>query len=393
MKRILVCLIAGFVILLLLPLASAYGNEETVTISGKLVNGTKNTDIPQNVSVTIQIFEGNSELDSVHSTHATNGQFAFENMPLGEAHQYIITATYLGVQYRKRVDANANLMDVQITLYEVTDSLEDVSISIDTMVILGAQLPARKLAIMEILRVVNSGDRAFLPDVDNLSSMNFLRFPLPPEALELEIQSDFFDGKAIQVDKGLGLIVSIPPGSYGVVLNYFAPYTGNSLDISRSFSRGVGSFRVLIPKDLADIVSSAMLDREDTIIGNKVFQFMESNEIGFGESVDVILNNLPQPSIAQLASESIQTGLVKTLLVPVGLSISLALLLLLGYKKVSSSEFGYSTGSKRTSLAADIAFLDDQFERGEIDEIEYKEERLQLKTKLLGEVQLEENKR
>ena len=155
----------------------------------------------------------------------------------------------------------------------------------------------------------------------------------------------------------------------------------------------MGSFRVLIPKDLADIVSSAMLDREDTIIGNKVFQFMESNEMGSGESVDVILNNLPQPSIAQLVSESIQAGLVRTLLVPVGLSISLALLLLLGYKKVSSSEFGYSTGSKRTSLATDIAFLDDQFERGEIDEIEYKEERLQLKTKLLGEVQLEENKR
>jgi hypothetical protein len=395
MKKALVCLISGLLIFLLLPLASTYGNQETIAISGKLVNGTMNADIPENVSVTLRVFEGDSEMDAIPPIFAINGQFGFENIPVGEAYQYIFTATYSGVEYREQFVASANLSDVQITLYEATDSLENISIVINTLIVMGAQLPERKLSIMEILRVVNSGDRTFLPDMDNLRGMNFLRFPLPSGALDLEIQSDFLDGKAIQVDKGLGLIASIPPGNHGVVLNYAAPYTGNNLDISRSFSRGVGSFRVLIPQDLADIVSSRIVGLEETIIGKKTFQLLESNDIGSGESVDVILNNLPQPSIAQLVSMGIQSGLVKTLVVPVTLSIALGFLLLLGYRRVAlpGLDFGYNTGTKRTSLVGAVAFLDDQFERGGIDEIAYKKKRVQLKTQLLRETQLGEQRR
>ena len=371
---------------------TVYGQEGTSTISGLLVNGTAGADVPQNVRVLLRVFieDGHSELLTMDADAA--GRFAFEEVPVNRVASYIVGATYLGVGYTEDLTPNDDLTNVRLTVYEATASLDNVSIAMDTLLVLGAEPATRTLSIMEIVHIDNSGDRVFLPDLAEAGSMGFLRFPLPPGFTNLDVQSELPEGQALPVDRGFGLIAPVPPGEHGVVFNYTVPYTGASLDISRSFLRGAGTFWVMVPQRVGTASSASMTDRGQTTFGESTYQLLESNGIPPAGSVDVILKDLPQPSLGQRIQTYFNAVSLTALLLPGALAMVLAALLIVGFRRarlpalLATGDVGW----ERASLVQAIAGLDDQFQRGELDETAYHEQRRTLKAHLLRLAQLEE---
>ena len=61
---------------------------------------------------------------------------------------------------------------------------------------------------LEIVNVVNIGDRTYVPGPE---PMNLLRFGLPAGSSELQIDTQLIAADALQVDRGFALTANVPP--------------------------------------------------------------------------------------------------------------------------------------------------------------------------------------
>ena len=360
------------------------GQERTATISGYVVNGTEGADTPRDVRVSLHAFLADGQPELRTAAVDSMGWFVFEDVPMESVAGYALVATYLGIGYTVDLTPEDDLTNVRLAVYEATSTLDDVSIASNSVLVMGDEGATRTLSFMELIQVVNDGDRVFLPDVAQDGPMNFLRFPLPPDAANLEVQSELPEGQVLQVDRGFALTTPVPPGEYGVAFTYTVPYVGTRLDISRSFLGGVGTFRVMVPDTVGTISSTTMTDRGETTIGQTTFYLLELSGIPPAGSVDVVLDGLPQLSLAQRIQGAFNT-LSWAVVVLVVLLLALAALLVVGLRRTGSPELVTigDTGQRRASLVQAIAALDDQLERGELGETVYQEQRQALKAHLL----------
>ena len=372
------------VVLAAFPLP-VYGQEVTATISGYVVNGTEGADTPEDVQVLLHVIREDGQQDIRTAEVDNTGWFVFEDMSMEGVAGYTLVATYREVGYRVDVTPEDDLRDVRLVVYEATSSLDDISIASNSLLVLGEERATRTLSFVELIQVVNDGDRVFLPNMAEGGPMNFLRFPLPPAAANLEVQSKLPEGQVLQVDRGFTLTTPVPPGEYRVAFTYTVPYVGTRLDISRSFLRGAGTFRVLVSQEVGTLSSIAMTDIGDTAIGETTYHVLELSGISPGSLMDITLEGLSKPSLVQRIQDVSDT-LSWRGVVLAALLLALASLLLVGLRKTGVPELvdAHDTGQGQASLAQAIAALDDQFQRGELDETAYQEQRRALKAQLLG---------
>ena len=370
-----------------------HGQEVTATISGYVVNGTAGADTPGDVQVLLHVLRTDGQQDIRTAELDSAGRVVFEDVPREGVAGYALMATYLGIGYAVDVTPEDDLSNVRLTVYEATSTLDNVSIASNSMLVLGEEGATRTLSFMELIQVVNDGDRVFLPDGSQDGPMNLLRFPLPPDAANLEVESELPEGQVLQVDRGFALTTPVPPGEYGVAFTYTVPYVGTRLDISRSFLGGAGTFRVMVPGGVGTVSSVAMTDLGDTTIGETTYHVLELRGLSSGSLVDIILEGLSQPSLWQRMKE-VSNTLSWMAVVLVALLLALASLLVVGLRKTEVPELAAAgdNGLGQTSLAQAIAALDDQFQQGELVETAYQEQRRALKAHLLRLARQEETR-
>ena len=370
-------------IALLAVVSTAYGQESTAPISGYVVSGTAGAGAPQDIQVLLHVFRENGGPEIRRAEVDSDGRFVFEEVAQKSVAGYTVSTTYLGIEYTVALTPEDDLASIRLSVYEVTTDLDNVSIAADFLLILGADAPEHSISLMEIVEVANLGDRVFVPGLAGDGPMNFLRFPLPSGASDLEVQTELPEGEVLQVDRGFALTTPVPPGEHGVAFTYTIPYDGAALDISRSFIGGVGTFRVLMPRDVGTVSSATLTDQGDTTIGDTTFRLLEVGEVPPAGFVEIVLQGLPQPSIWQRLQKSF--GVPSWALAPAVLTLALLGLLIFGWRRRGLSA-AVATGGQaqgRASLVEDIAALDDRFVRGEVDENTYRAQREALKVQLL----------
>ena len=220
--------------------------------------------------------------------------------------------------------------------------------------------------------------------------MNLLRFPLPANATNLDVQAKLPEGQSLQVDKGFALSNPVPPGEYGVVFTYVVPYDGGELDLSRTLLRGTGTLRLLVPTDVATIHSEALTDGGEVTIGSTLHRMYDAREMAPDSEIDMVLRGLPQQSLFQRIGEVWETrGWLAAPLVLTAVLIGLLVTGLVGarYRETSISD---ETPQERLELVRAIAGLDDQFDDDEIEEAAYATLRKILKRRLLQQAWKEE---
>ncbi len=363
--------------------APVYG-QETTTIAGQVVNGTAGTTIPQEMTVVLDVFQAEAQPQQRTVKTDSTGRFVFEAVPEEEGATYTLTAMYLGIGYNVALSSQDNWNDVRLEVYEDTSSLDDVSIRNNVLLVLGADSATLTLTFLETLQVTNEGDRVFIPNLAQGSVMDLLRFPLPAGAFDLDVQAELPEGQVLQVDRGVALTTPVPPGEHTVLLSYKLPYTGESLDVSRVFLKGAGSFRLLMPEKAGTVSSRNMVDLGVTAIGATKYRLLELTNISSGAEADIILDGLPQPSLAQRIQRVFPTQ-AWTMAVPGALLLALAILLVIGLRQGGAPQpaTASSLAQDRTSLVLAIAALDDRFHGGDMEEISYREQRGTLEAQLL----------
>ena len=191
--------------------------QETVNVSGVVLNGTGGGGVPTGVTVLMLVSGQDGGLVFTGQTVTDGrGRFRFDQAPLLPGGSYSLSADFQSVFYNAVLGPEDLSEDVQLTVYETTQDVSLVKVTRQVLVIAEVDGKERKVAAIEFVRLSNSGDRTLLPDLANVQRLGFLRFSLPPLAEELNVQSDLPGGEIISIGTGFALTSPVVPGEHSV---------------------------------------------------------------------------------------------------------------------------------------------------------------------------------
>ena len=374
------------VIVLLLALnfglVSTYA-QESIIIEGYLENGTAGADIPNEMTITLNVFRMGDNLETMESVSQPGGYFKFEGVPSGNGFGYIVGTHYSGAFYSYESDYPLPSTPFRLVIYESTSSGESIKVRSHTLLINSANVDTETINALELVSVENTNDHTFIADMTQASQMDFLRFSLPPGTRELGVQTSIRGGEILQVDRGFAITTPVPPGNHEIAYTFQSSYSDGKMIFNHAFPFGTDLFRVLILHGLGQARGDGLDEMEDLVLGDRVYHLLEAHDLSIGEKVALEFTKLPEPSIWQRILNFMTNQ--KSILVSIPVAASVALFALLAYvllrKKEHSGENPWQRDRnlQHAALVESIAQLDDLFQSGKISKEEYHEKRRGLK--------------
>ncbi|PZC48249.1 MAG: hypothetical protein C1O27_001134 [Chloroflexi bacterium] len=380
MKRLLLPLATLFVVgsLAAGPLNAQDG--PTTAINGRVTNGTPDADIPSGIDVLLRVGLDTELVWQRTAVTDESGSFSFLEVPSDTRYAYAFDVTFEGALYRTVVEDGPPGEDVEIVVYAATASIDEVSVREDVLLLPRLLEEERRLVAMEAVTIENTGTRTLVPDLSSgVSTMNFLRFSLPPNAVGLDVRTELLDGQIIEVGEGFALVVPVPPGRHQVLFTYQLPYNGSSLDLERSFPFGASIYRVLLNQELGQVVGKDLVDMGPTDLGDLAYYVFETTELDRGAKASIRFEGLPAPSLLQRIGDLWTENTLIAIPVVLGgaLVIFVAFAVLWRRRRQLSvvvDEDGEFPKDRAATVRA-IAALDENFEEGEVSANHYRRRR------------------
>lgn len=183
---------------------------QTVSVSGRVINRTRNTPVP-GLEVTFVQHSGESARQ-VKTVSEGDGGFRFSEVALEDSASFAVMTSYLGAPYVVSDPAlhAGRASGVEIGVYDTTSS--EATIRADAYhLIINAHGPA--MDVMEILSLRNDGDRTIVG-----ANGASLRIPLPAGFSGLEAES-----AVTSTPEGLASAWPFPPGQNRLKFQYRLP--------------------------------------------------------------------------------------------------------------------------------------------------------------------------
>lgn len=359
--------------------------QDTITIKGRLENGTTNVQVPEGVIVSLNIFRLGENLDTKETRIDTEGSFSFSDVIGDYGYGYIISTDYSGTIYSFESDYPFPEEPIEIMVYESTSSSDKIKVKSHTLLVNGADADMRFIEVMELVGLENLGDRTFLPDISQAGQMDMLRFSLPPTAKDLDVQSSLRGGQILQVDLGFAMTTAVPPGSHEIAYTYLSAYANDKLAFTHSLPFGADIFRVLLIQDLGQVTAIGLQEMSDLALGERNYQHLAARDLNKGTKITVELSDLPEPSLWESWKGNVSWEGIVGLGIPAASGIALIILLTstILRSKIRPNTSGYSQSSY-TSLTEAIAHLDDRFDKRDIEKQEYLQVRQYMKNQILN---------
>jgi len=359
--------------------------QDTMTITGRLENGTANAQIPEGVIVYLDLFRLGENLDTKETAIDTQGRFSFSDVTSDYGYGYIISTDYSGTIHSFESDYPFPAEPIEIMVYESTSNSENIKVRSHTLLVNAANADVRLIEIMELVGLENIGDHTFVPDISQAGQMDMLRFSLPPTAKDLDVQSSLRGGQILQVDLGFAMTTAIPPGSHEIAYTYLSPYENDSLMFTHSLPFGADTFRILLVQGLGQVTGTGLQEMSDLALGERTYQHLATRDLNTGTRVTVRLSGLPEPSLWQTWKGNVSWEKFVELGIPAASSMALIILLAstILRSRARSKTVNYSQ-SRYTSLTEAIAHLDDRFDKRDIGKREYIQAREHMKNQILN---------
>ena len=405
-KRVVPFILACAAALALVFTGPATGNAQSVgSVSGTVVNGTEGGAVPSGLTV---FFLETDELGAlVHSGQTEtgpNGEFSLPNVLL-DGSRYLFHVPYSGVDYRQVVTsagaAPPVLEGVTLAVYETTHDVSVIQVSRQVLVVAGVDPKARMVSAIEFVRFSNTSDRTLQPDLAAAAPMmSFIRFSLPPQTSELNVNSDLPAGEVISVGTGFAVTSPITPGGHNVEFSFAFPYDGDSVSYRQNLLQGAAVYQLMIPEALSSIRVSALKPAAPVDIQGTPYKVWEINDSAARQGFTLELTNLPQPSLADRVAANLSSAALWQIVIPVTLGAGLAVALVLGIvnrprpatallgsgggiETTSSEASGQGHPESREDLVLQLAVLDQRFESGQVPPEDYNSTRQALKERIM----------
>ena len=383
--------------------------QSPATISGTVSNGTAGAAPPAGLRVTLRYQISSGELVEFDALTQGDGSFTFTDLPPQGLPGFEVRTQHLDVEYTTRVLGEPLAGPLRLTVYDLTSDFSVLSVVDDTLAVTGADGGQREFAVLEAVKLRNTGDRTFRADVLTDGPMSMVRFSLPEGAIGLEVEASLPGGHVLQVDRGFALTMPVPPGDHDVLFVYRVPYEESSKQHTPNFPMGAETYRVMVVKGVAEGSGIGMREASDIAIGDAEYQVLESEALAPGQRAAVTLSSLPQPTLLEharniLGSDGFRRGALPGAVGAVLILLVGGILLRLpssrrrrrasgvrdpdvqheGNRRATSAPEAAAASSTRDDVVAAIARLDIAFEAGEMDEDDYRLRRASLADRARG---------
>ena len=361
---------------------TSYAQEPIVIpISGFIENQSSNANESDNLDIVLNVFKLGENIDTLITNTNADGSFNFAEVPGGIGFGYIITVEHDGVTYKYESDYPIKTDSVVIQIYDSSNTnFQSISIISHTLVITGTDTATEQIQTLGLVELENSGSLTFIPNMAEASKMEFLRFSLPEDVIDLDVQSSLRGGQILQVGLGFAITTPIPPGKHELAYTFTSPYTNGNFSFQQSLPIGANSFKILIPRNIGLVTADGLTTMQDITLGDKEYNGKEISNLLAGTKVDVLFYNLPQPSLLQKIQKGLKSGSLSKWLAPTAMAIILALFFLSVVYQLRRSKNGLPTELQRKNqedLLDSIAHLEEQLSRGAISHDQYIETRRQ----------------
>ena len=205
------------------------------------------------IKTDLDIFYLGNNLETISSITDDTATFVFEAVPAGSGYGYIISTNYQGTTYKYESDYPINTESVVISIYNSSNAnFQDISILSQTLVVTAADPTTEQIQAIGLVELENSGSLTFLPNMAEAAKMEFLRFSLPENVTDLDVQSSLRGGQILQVGLGFAITTPIPPGKHELAYTFTSPYLDGNFSFKHSLPIGTNNFKILIPKNIVN---------------------------------------------------------------------------------------------------------------------------------------------
>ncbi len=361
-------------------------------ISGQVVQGTPGATVPAGLTVVLLVVdEARQEIISNESTIiGTNGRFSFTEVLSGPGLTYRVAAD--DGEYTPSVDIRPgedSFTDVELTIYDRTQSLDDIRVSTFSMLVTGIESSDRLMGVLGVITLINSGDRVWIPDISDpgLTGLDLLRFNLPEGFTELSVETTLPPGNILDISTGFAMTNPVPPGEHEILVTYLANYDGDSLEYPLRLPYGADQVRIMLPEGDGDITGLGFGPAEGAIVVEEAYSVVTGESYPRDSQLDVVFSSLPTPSLLQNI-QSFFDG--RSYIILIGWVAAAGMFGLLGYafffarrrspalELAVAGDYPEYGDLNRTEIVETIARLDDERESGGIDDAEYSSRRAAL---------------
>lgn len=355
---------------------------ESRTVEGVVVSGTAGESDMFGQVVTLHRVTAVG-FDDITTLTDDTGAFRFENIEYDPSTRYGVSVRYQDAIYGTDLDmSTGSPPPVTLTVYEATQDDSIVSAGGASLLLAAADASDQTLAALEIITLVNRSDMAYVPGT---GVMELLRFGLPQEATELSLDTRLIGADFIQVDRGFALLASVPPGEHEIMFSYRFPYPGETFTLDKSYRYGAESLRILAPEEVVSISVEGLGEPERVMIGERHYRVLTAEELSRGQSLSLVLDELPTPSVVDSVENSLSSVRFQYA-APVALGVLMVALLAYGAIWKTTGQRRESpiseTYSERAVIFRMISDLTNTYESGDISDEEYRQRLLVLNERL-----------
>ena len=382
--------------------------QETLSIQGRVVNGTAGFSVPEDLVVLMLITAPDGTLKGTGQTvAAADGAFAFNDALRVAQGAYTLSVDYDGVFYGLTLAPDELDGEQIITVFEPTEDAGIMVVDRQVMVITGFDVPQRMATATEFVRFTNPTDRTLKPNLETArpGMFSFMRFALPPDADNVTVQSNLSGGEVISVGSGFALAAPVPPGQHSVDFAYTFPYQGGEVAYRNSLPQGASIFQILVPDQWETVEVSGLDPRPPVGIQEGVYRAWEGRGLPAGPGIDLRMSGLPQPGVFTRIGGGLSGGSFWLTAIPSAMGAALLALLLLGLARRYRPAVEFHSGAETTpsppswggsgwrrfprhsDVISALAELDESYREGELDEADYLQQRAELVALALQQAQ------
>ena len=401
---------ASVILVLVLVALSAFGVQSAAAqtevpptpagpigqVTGTLINRNTGKLVSESLEVMLHVLDKDFvDQNMLHAQSSDDGTFIFEDVPFAEGLQFAVMTVYEGATYTSDtvpVDMTSLKIAVEVPVYESTPDLS--ALQVEQMHVL-FDLAEDGLETKEIYVVSNPGDRT-VKDAYQLEDGKTatLQFPLPSDADYIFFKPDDQD-RFVKLNGGFADTYPIPPGTQSTqfMVTYLVPYSGER-EYTYTAPMAIAQMNFLLPDqgNLALQGAGLMGPESMSLPNGGSYQMYTYPDLKAGQTVSLTITGRNADPAARATnvntSIAVGAGILGLLIIGAGL---------IWWRRnngVWEEDEGAESGSEFDRTVNEIARLDEAHERGNLDEVQYREERQVLRERARALLdQLEEDDR
>ncbi len=344
--------------------------EDVGQVTGVVVNGSGG-ELPSGLEVTLEVYE-NFDLSYTETTSvAADGTYAFEDITINADLIYLtmveMNGTFFPSNFFMGEQPEDNVIDLPITVYDVTDDPADLTVS--RLHVFFQFVDDTTVQVIHQVSISNLGNAVVLPADGGEALLNFT---LPEGATNLIFQTGTMGNPYVQTDTGFADPSSVVPGdsTYELLYAYNLPYD-RKLDWSLPMDLPTDIAVIFVQGADTKVDSDTLTASGSESLDTDVYQVFVANNLSAGDELDLRMSG---------GSSLVSGNVVSIVLGVVGLALA-------GYgawrffRPADDEEYEEEEFDSE-AVIAEIVALDEAFEAGELDEADYTAQRDALKAEL-----------